>query len=225
MSLLLLSDPPFTPKSIPGLKLWLKADAITGLVDNDPVGTWPDVSGNGNDAIQLTAAQKPLYKIAILNGYPVVRFDGVDDFCQAAGLGTIVQPLTIVMVVLTTSTATNKTPFDSIATTACTVYFNTTMRLNAGLEFTVAGDTSWHVVSAVINGTTSALVKDGVVTSGNAGTNSLTTGLRLGVSRLGSATFLPGDIAEVCLYIRALADSDRRRLESYLGSKYGITVS
>lgn len=30
-----------------GLKLWLKADAITGLADGANVGTWVDSSGNG----------------------------------------------------------------------------------------------------------------------------------------------------------------------------------
>ena len=57
---------------------WLRADAITGLNDGDPVSTWiPQVYGN--DAIQ-TGINRPLYKAGILNGKPVVRFDGTDDF-------------------------------------------------------------------------------------------------------------------------------------------------
>jgi len=61
------------------LKVWLKADAITGLNDGDAVGTWSDQSGNGYDATQPTSAKRPIYKTGILNGKPVVRFDGVDD--------------------------------------------------------------------------------------------------------------------------------------------------
>lgn len=67
------------PDSISGLKLWLKADAITGSNDGDSVTTWTDSSGNTNNATQSTAANKPTYKTNIINGNPVVRFDGVDD--------------------------------------------------------------------------------------------------------------------------------------------------
>ena len=62
-----------------GLLLWLKADAITGLADNDPVAAWNDSSGNSNNATQGTGANRPLYKVGIVNGLPVVRFDNVND--------------------------------------------------------------------------------------------------------------------------------------------------
>lgn len=63
------------------LQAWLKADAITGLSDGDPVGTWSDSSGNGNDATQSTSSFKPTYKTGIYSGstLPTVRFDGTDD--------------------------------------------------------------------------------------------------------------------------------------------------
>ena len=37
------------------LAAWFKADAITGVANGSPLATWPDVSGNGNDATQSTA--------------------------------------------------------------------------------------------------------------------------------------------------------------------------
>lgn len=40
---------PFDPTTVPGLKLWLKADALV-LSDGDQVITWTDSSGSGNDA-------------------------------------------------------------------------------------------------------------------------------------------------------------------------------
>ena len=63
------------PTEITGLALWLKADAITGLNNGDPVGTWPDSSGLGNDFSQSTAANKSIYLTNIQNGLPVVNFD------------------------------------------------------------------------------------------------------------------------------------------------------
>ena len=67
------------PTDITGLRLWLKADAITGKVDTDPIATWPDSSGNGFDIGQATSAKQPLYRTNQLNGLPIVRFDGTDD--------------------------------------------------------------------------------------------------------------------------------------------------
>lgn len=69
--------PPLT-----NLRVWLKADAITGLNDTDPVATWVDSSGAGNDATQGTAADRPIYRTNIVNGLPIVRFDGVSDFLE-----------------------------------------------------------------------------------------------------------------------------------------------
>lgn len=69
----------FSPAHIPGLQIWLDADAITGLSDGDPIATWLDQSGLGRDASQSTGAKKPTYKTGIINGKPVIRFDGTDD--------------------------------------------------------------------------------------------------------------------------------------------------
>ncbi len=65
----LAQTPPAT-----GLKLWLKADAISGLSAGDPVGTWPDSSGNGFDATQTVPDNQPVFAVNVLNGKPAVRF-------------------------------------------------------------------------------------------------------------------------------------------------------
>jgi hypothetical protein len=74
----------FSPSDIAGLQLWLKADAITGLNDGDAVTTWEDSHTSNNDFTQATAAKKPTYQTAEINGKPVVRFDGVDDILENA---------------------------------------------------------------------------------------------------------------------------------------------
>lgn len=68
----------FDPASLSPL-LRLKASSITGLVNGDPVATWPDVSGNARHATQATAAKRPTWVTGVLNGKAVVRFDDVDD--------------------------------------------------------------------------------------------------------------------------------------------------
>jgi hypothetical protein len=65
--------------NLTNLGLFLKADSLN-QADNTPVVTWSDSSGNGYDATQATAGQRPLFRSNVLNGLPVIRFDGTDDF-------------------------------------------------------------------------------------------------------------------------------------------------
>lgn len=84
----------WTPKKLPGLQAWFDSadpttlftdSALTTLAtaDADPVGGWKDKSGNARHATQAGAA-RPALKLAIQNGKPAVRFDGVDDVMQLA---------------------------------------------------------------------------------------------------------------------------------------------
>ena len=61
------------------IKLWLKADAITGLSDGAAVATWPDSSGLTNNATQPSAPYQPQFVTNGVNGLPVMRFDGVTE--------------------------------------------------------------------------------------------------------------------------------------------------
>jgi hypothetical protein len=51
--------------------------------DADPVGKLLDKSGNNNGCSQATSGNRPLLKVAIKNGYSVLRFDGTDDMLQS----------------------------------------------------------------------------------------------------------------------------------------------
>ena len=70
----------FDPTSLPGLKLWMVSDSVS--LSGNAVMEWKDMSGNNYSAIQNTGSSQPLYvdSISKLNNYPVVRFDGSDDF-------------------------------------------------------------------------------------------------------------------------------------------------
>ncbi|MEC8678765.1 MAG: putative Ig domain-containing protein, partial [Candidatus Margulisiibacteriota bacterium] len=78
----------FSPKFINGLEVWLDATNIDGqdnatLTDEDSIGTWTDLSGNGNDATQETAGYQPTFttesRVVASNSptyydYPAIRF-------------------------------------------------------------------------------------------------------------------------------------------------------
>jgi hypothetical protein len=48
---------------------------------DDSIASWPDITGNGNDAFQEAQAQQPTYQTVDFAGktFAVVRFDNVDD--------------------------------------------------------------------------------------------------------------------------------------------------
>ncbi len=71
----------FSPDDVSGLSVWLKADSITGVSNEDTFGFWGDSSASTHDFSQSTGNKKPTYisSSSSLNNKPVVRFDGVDD--------------------------------------------------------------------------------------------------------------------------------------------------
>lgn len=84
------------PSTVPGLVVWLRADAI---VPTDPaqvrtsggnafVLQWNDASGSNRHARQSVETNQPRYVAAAasLNNQPAVRFDGVDDLLRLAAV-------------------------------------------------------------------------------------------------------------------------------------------
>lgn len=106
----------WTPRNIPGLKLWLDAQlsplwqdsAMTtkAAADADPVGAWGDYSGNGNHALQATAGKRPALKLAIQAGRPVLRFTAASsqEFGLSSGLGMLRNVAGGTLVVVASST-------------------------------------------------------------------------------------------------------------------------
>jgi hypothetical protein len=77
------------PDEIVNLVGWWDASQLN-LSPDDAVSSWPDLASS-YDLDQATGSLQPLYKL--LNGVPVVRFDGTDDYLRsttapAIGVGT-----------------------------------------------------------------------------------------------------------------------------------------
>lgn len=68
-----------------GLQLLLDARTITGLSDGAALSvTWTDQSGQGNNASQGTAANRPIYKTNIFGTNPAVRHVDSTDFVSGS---------------------------------------------------------------------------------------------------------------------------------------------
>jgi hypothetical protein len=74
------------------------------LSDGTAVQTFTDVAGT-NDATQATSGNRPLFKTNIINGNPVVRFDGTDDFLSLTNTAAINTKYTAIALYKCTGTA------------------------------------------------------------------------------------------------------------------------
>lgn len=229
---------PFSPSDLPGLKLWLKADALS-LNNNDPVATWTDSSGN-NNAVQATAGAKPLFKTSILNGKPVIRFDGVDDNLLAALSSNLnTSTLTAYMVAVrrgvnahTSAMVFAETGNDESGNAALFSYEGAASdRLSAYrggfLSFKTPhpGNNVPYLFATKFDGTnnTSYFNGTGQTPVANSGAFNFPW-VYLGSRFFGGTPsfFFNGDIAEVLLFNTAHSDSNRNAIESYLNSRWAI---
>lgn len=90
----------FASAQIPGGSvLWLKAD--TGIQVNAAgrVLQWNDQSGHNNHAVALSESGQPVLLKEALNGYPVIRFDGMDDILQTSKIDLSATPAVDVYIV------------------------------------------------------------------------------------------------------------------------------
>jgi len=222
--------PPFSPDDLLGLKIWLKADAGVHDAGGGAVDLWADQSGNGNDAIQVTAADQPLLADAQLNGKPVVRFDGNNDGLYNTSNFVYDQPNTLFVVWKNTvvSNSYYNIVFDGKnSRNALYTYYNSLYYWappGSGIEASYSKPTPFSDfinTSCIYNGANSVLYENGIlkingVDIGTASLDGINIGYHSGVG------VFKGDIAEIILYNSALSNTDRQSVENYLNNKYNI---
>lgn len=235
------------PDSISNLKLWLKADAITGLLDATAVANWSDVSGNGFNLSQATSGAQPIYKTNQINGMPVLRFNGTGAYLQGAFTGSIASKTMFAIVKLATLTPTGTASaggpvtvqssdgsiFDAIIYNEITAkrWMNGSDGLNRSPNLVSPTDeTSLGPLLLAIRSTTSSYTlyrnTAQLQTTTAYSPPTFTNGkFNVGYRHTGGGSpYFHGDIAEVLIYDRALTIEERQRVENYLMTKYAISL-
>jgi hypothetical protein len=230
----MLSTPPVStpcPATISGLTFWVKADAITGLSDGNSLATWTDQSGNGYNATASGTAE-PTYKVNILNGLPVVRFNGSSNRMQTAAFN-LNQPFSLFVIGMQLAGRNVDTFISDLSGTG----FNLTPQYagtynsiwlyvpGGGLYFQPVTLTTYNIAGGEVNGTSSLLDWNGNVGGQLQGTlgSSGSSGVSIGGNSAGD--YLGGDIAEAIVYSQALSTTNRQIIEGYLAWKWGLETS
>jgi type IV pilus assembly protein PilA len=233
----------FTPKQIPNLTHWYDATLITGVPNGTAIGaTWADNSGTDNDATQATAANQPRYQTNIINGKPVVRFDGTDDYLGALN-DTPMGERTYVFVARTPASATSRNAIFGHGSNVTGAFY-----LNYGLNnrpqlYLLASTNyrSWntnplvsdgnaHLFEVYVKGAAAADIAsaefyiDGTLytplTTGQTGTPNVWADLQIGRAYAAAGYYYTGDLAELAVYRRRLTEQQRANLVEYSQQKW-----
>lgn len=235
----------FGPSQVSNLVAHYDAGTLS-LANGAAVTTWTDLTGS-HDATQSTVGFKPTYVTGVVQGRPVVRFDGTDDVLASTQFAIASHTASMFSVAAISSKAATRglASFAGI-TQANRIYSeyhlgSDLMRVGGTGNVGAAIDTHptptlgrFYLIAQTFDADL-ATAESKTWRDGTAGTlaidsNNASAALGTEVIGLGNnngtiGQFWFGDIAEVIFYDKALSTSERQAVQTYLGNKYGITVS
>ncbi|XZF16521.1 LamG-like jellyroll fold domain-containing protein [Chitinophagaceae bacterium MMS25-I14] len=231
----------YVPGGVAATALWLRPDIGISVADSIAVDTWPDNSPSGNDALQATVANQPLYRNAAaanINFNPVMQFAGTP---QSMTLDISMLPLTnTARTIIGIGVPANVTgvkhligwganaalQFSGIGANAAAGVFSTAFTTHS-----LSGAAAW-----------TAGLPNEMFTTYTGGTNGAThlysklkeiatsVNLTLATSAAGTASvgngggFWTGTMGDIIVYNRELSTLERQLVSSYLAVKYGYSL-
>lgn len=219
----------FNPGSIAGLSLWLDSDDASSFTfsSGSIVSQWNDKSGNGKHFTQGVVASQP-NRNGSQNGRTTVVFDGADDILNGPVAQIAAQPDTVFLAVKHVTRVSGAHLIDANANGRQLITGDSNWRIYAGstvCDSGVVADTSWHVITAIFNSSSSKIRKDAAQIYGGAdfvggfSFGSATDSIYLGRGQGGTSTAC--QFAEILVYNSALGSTDLNSVESYLKTKWG----
>lgn len=232
--------------------LWLKADAqvyndggVTLATSGQSVQQWNDQSGNGNNASQAFASNQPTYQTAVINGNPVVRFDGSTQYLTGT-LSSLSAPFTLIVVTSFDNSSQGSNDNDFVFNLGSGSGSNTNASISRGAGGTAIADLyySWDgantqsgpsltgqaftVLTASHNSSSTFHSFSNNSSNGSVSqySGSLTTNGSFTLGALPSPLLhhLDGDIAEMIVY-NTIDTAEQAIIENYLSAKYNISIA
>lgn len=222
------------PSDIDGLHVWLSADTITGKSNGAALTTWADRSGNGYDA---TASGAPTYRTSVVNGEPVVRFNGTTDYFTFGNVLTGLTAAEVFAVVKIDNdppgafaqgglwrmdTDTVNSTFYPFTDTVVYLGFGTTARKTVGNPAPALTSPRLLNVSSASGAWTTRLDGTQLFTTG---TNTVAWPAAPLLGKSHGPYFLDGDIAEFLVFDHVLTADERANVNAYIADKYGLTLT
>ena len=192
------------------------------LVDGDAVSQWDDLSGNLRHLLQASASLRPLYKVNVQNGKPIVRFDGVDDYMQVTFATT--SPMSTFFAGRMDNAQGNNNGYFYDGTTAnnrllSNFLTQTSVAAFAGVLLSTTAANNVFNSYVVVYGPSGIINVNGTETGGDLGTqagNGITIGATAGPPDLFANCY----IGEMGLTVGALTQATRAQLLAYQKNKW-----
>jgi hypothetical protein len=230
----------FTPTSLSGCVLWLRADLGVTL-NGSTVSAWADQSSAGNHASQGTAANQPTYSATSGPGSTSgITFDGTADYLAANGVASTFSGTDKAWTVILSAklpSGSTRVPWASASSVAGNPIMYVEAPFGAGTDtfrpirrddagaivaptYTVTGaaDNSWRGFQFNCSGTAMTIRNNGTTTA----SQSLDVGLQtldrwsLGAVLAASpSSFSNAVMAEVIVYSRALTTDESTQIYNY----------
>ncbi|MFB6258753.1 MAG: hypothetical protein ABEH38_08670 [Flavobacteriales bacterium] len=218
---------------------WLDAEDQSSYSDGDPVSSWNDRSGNGNDFTHGNSSYQPEYNASALNGKATLIFDG-HDYLQAGNMGMLeTDDVTWFVVGKPDPNAGTqwymRSRFTNEGDLWGTYFKNGDDRTHSrGGSFKAlqlgSNSGSFNVMTTVWDGAADEL--HGFRNGGSQGTR---TGVdrnpsshdrtRIGTNSGSAGSYLDGEVGEVIGYSKTLNTAERIIVDNYLASKYGLSMA
>ena len=236
----------FSPSTLSGLSLWLKADAGVSLSGSN-VTVWADQSGNGRNATPVDVS--PTYNSSDLNGKPTISLSSVagetNQSLQILGnpmgqFGTTAFVVNYVDKAIFNNdnngallgnfgNASDGSHWPYGFTNSVYDSFGTDSRkndlgipaaiLNWNIYSVISEDNNWKLFC---NGTEFSSDSSNVYSNSIANSTSLYVGMQ---NNAGSDQVFKGKVAEVVVYNRVLTSTERQQVEQFLFNKYSISTA
>lgn len=235
---------------------WIKANQGTSSAANGAnISVWNDFSGNALHLSQPTAAQQPIYRSNVMNGFPALQFDNATASGQNDYLIGPDSPLLDNTTGLTIFSVTQPTTLDGEA--RAMVSKRTGVGVNESFMFFfytnnyIFGDivnidnrfstspnayavNTNYIVSFMYNGTLPTAQRSKIYNGNTLQATAAETDasipdypsqLTVGCTHIGDPRPFGGYIAEVAIYREALNDTRRTIINNYLSAKYNIPLA
>lgn len=224
---------PFDPRSIPSLAAWYEATRGVTL-NGSTVSSWADLSGNGRDLTQATAANQPTFSAGEINSRPAITTAAANRFMDTAAW-TFVNTVSVFLVAKNTGTSfagffqrgtvnERHAAFRGQGGAAANTLYARRGDSNEGTAS--YSSSAYNVLQFNYSTTLSQVIVNGVAGTSNTTSVSYNSDAKLlRVFSLSNGVYgLIGGIAEFLYYDRNLGtSSEAAAIRRYLGNKYNIS--
>lgn len=217
------------------LLAYYPAQGLLGYANADAVASWTDYSGNNLHLVQVGTSQQPSYRTNIINGLPVVRFDGSADYMTSTltGIGAA-RTIAVVFQKRSAADGNYKVLFGWNASGAIGVYTNTGV-IASGYIYNVGPGNAPQSLGGTPTDATLIVQNYASAASLSNYTDNVQTPVAAfdpndlySVDTFVVGDYTPGgfpgdyDIAELCIWNASLSGGDMAAVTAWLQAKYGI---